>query len=89
MTTISDLEGATALHYAACGGHNRIFTYLANTNPDALLIEDIKKRTALHEAAAFGLDMMVFEVREVGGWDIGYESMSSGERMVYGTGKRT
>lgn len=54
-----DLEGSTALHCAARGGHKQVIEVLLNGDANLEAV-DLRGRTALHIAVEHGRDDIVF-----------------------------
>ena len=55
-------QGLTALHMASHQGHSTVVSRLARTPGVEVNAADNKQRTALHHAAALGMDSVVMEL---------------------------
>ena len=60
--TLHALQGLTALHMASHQGHSTVVSRLARTPGVEVNAADNKQRTALHHAAALGMDSVVMEL---------------------------
>lgn len=61
-TTLRASQGLTALHMASHQGHSTVVSRLARTPGVEVNAADNKQRTALHHAAALGMDSVVMEL---------------------------